>query len=274
MGASLPALAFREIARACEEPRDVAALARTCRTAANACADRLEALRVVPARGSTYVLHANGRCDVTPKDEPRLRLSGVVRVTKTMWGAFAALTRSGTVVAWGHPEYGGDSAAVQHLLVDVASVTATGYAFAALTRCGTVVNWGRYGGDSSAVQHLLVDVVSVTAAQNGAFAALTRAGTVVTWGIPECGGDSSDVQHLLVDVASVTATDSAFAALTRSGTVVAWGWPDYGGDSSAVQHLLVDVVSVTATKFAFAALTRSGAVVTWGGRQLVIKDTS
>ena len=69
-------------------------------------------------------------------------LLDVASVTKTMWGAFAALTRSGTVVAWGHPEYGGDSAAVQHLLVDVASVTATRCAFAALTRSGTAVTWG------------------------------------------------------------------------------------------------------------------------------------
>ena len=267
----MPALALREIARACVEPRDVAALARTCRSAADACGDRLEELRVEPARGKTYVLHTNGTCDVTPDgdvpwpvtpDEP-FRLSGVVRVTKTRWESFAALTRSGTVVTWGNVD--GDSSDVRDLLVDVVSVTAAECAFAALTRCGTVVTWGipEWGGDSSDVQHKLVDVASVTAA-GYAFAALTRSGTVVTWGTPVWGGDSSAVRHKLVDVASVTATASAFAALTRAGTVVTWGWRDQGGDSVAVQHQLVDVVSVTATYLAFAALTRSGTIVTWG----------
>ena len=178
---ALPALALREIARACDEPWDVAALARTCRAAADACADRLGELKVVPARGSTYVLHTNGTCDVTPSGGKPCRLSGVVGVTEAVT-AFAALTRSGTVVAWGYPHSGGDSSAVQHLLVDVASVTATGYAFAALTRSGTVVAWGVpwHGGDSATVQHLLVDVASVTAADT-AFAALTRSGAVITW---------------------------------------------------------------------------------------------
>ena len=290
MGADLPAMALREIARVCDEPWDVAALARTCRAAADACGDRLEELRVEPARGKTYVLHTNGTCDVTPEDDtPPFRLSGVTSVTETWWGAFAALTRSGTVVTWGHPECGGDSSAVRHLLVDVASVTAAECAFAALTRSGTVVAWGspEEGSDSSAVQHLLVDVVSVTAADR-AFAALTRSGTVVTWGDSRFGGDSSDVQHLLVDVVSVTAVSCGmFAALTRSGTVVTWGGAEYEfggqssavrdllgpeyvfrGDSTAVQHLLVDVTSVTATGYAFAALTRSGTVVTWGDPEL------
>ena len=260
----LPPLAFREIARFCVEPRDVAALARTCRAAADACADRLGELRVVPARGRTYDLHANGRCDVTPKGKRPFRLSGVVGVTEAD-RAFAALTRSGTVVTWGDSRFGGDSSAVRHLLVDVASVTGADSAFAALTRSGTVVTWGYpgWGGDSATVQHKLVDVASVTAAAY-AFAALTRSGAVIAWGYPRWGGDSSVVQHQLVDVASVTAAAGAFAAVTHTGTVVAWGHPAFGGDSSAVQHLLVDVASVTATTRAFAALTRSGTVVTWG----------
>ena len=46
---------------------------------------------------------------------PGRRGRDVASVTATH-GAFAALTRSGTVVAWGDPEDGGDSSAVQHLL--------------------------------------------------------------------------------------------------------------------------------------------------------------
>ena len=49
---------------------------------------------------------------------------------------------------------GGDSSAVEHLLVDVRSVCSSSYAFAALKDDGSVICWGcgGAGGDCSAVQ--------------------------------------------------------------------------------------------------------------------------
>ena len=49
----------------------------------------------------------------------------------------------GSVVAWGHKDYGGDCSKVQAQLArDVQSLYSTKYAFAALKVDGSVVAWG------------------------------------------------------------------------------------------------------------------------------------
>ena len=67
--------------------------------------------------------------------------------------AFAAVKRDGSVVTWGHPEYGGVSSSVQPRLRDVQQIEASLGAFAAVTTKGEVVTWGHaaYGGDSNIV---------------------------------------------------------------------------------------------------------------------------
>ena len=77
--------------------------------------------------------------------------------------AFAAILNDRSVVTWGHPDLGGDSRSVQHLLNNVRKIQATCNAFAALRYDGTVVTWGhrRFGGDSSAVQERLLNVVAI-----------------------------------------------------------------------------------------------------------------
>ena len=181
-----PALVFLEIARACSDPRDVAALARTCSTARDACEQRLGALRVEPSEGKMHVLRASGACEAIPhpKHGPPFRVTNVVCVAETL-GAAAATTRSGAVLTWGYPDCGGDCSSVQAQLVGVRSVVASGHAFAALTRDGGVVTWGDpgRGGDCSSVQTELNGVRSVRAI-GSSFAALTRDGGVVTWGDP------------------------------------------------------------------------------------------
>ena len=57
-------------------------------------------------------------------------------------GAFAALLRNGHVVTWGDSFSGGDSGAVQHQLLDVVSIKASGAAFAAILGNGSAVAWG------------------------------------------------------------------------------------------------------------------------------------
>ena len=154
----MAALAFREIARVCDEPWDVAALALTCREASDACAERLRELKVPEERTDHYELRSNGVCFAQGHDG----LTGVIRVVTSDSGvAYAALTRKRTVIAWGSRWAGGDCSLVQHLLVHVEQIASTFNAFAARTSQGTVITWGhgRHGGDSSAVQPLLSGVV-------------------------------------------------------------------------------------------------------------------
>ena len=98
-------------------------------------------------------------------------------------GAFAALLGDGRVIAWGHPEGGGDTHGVTEQLVNVKQVQAT--------LC--------------------------------AFAALREDGSVVTWGLPECGGDSNEVQAQLKNVKHIQGSTQAFAAILEDDRVVTWG---------------------------------------------------
>ena len=267
----MAALAFREIARVCDEPWDVAALALTCREASDACAERLRELKVPEERTDHYELRSNGVCfGVCSLSPPGFRLTGIVRVVTAASGAWAALTRKGTVITWGSRLAGGDSSLVEHLLVHVEQIASTVNAFAARTSQGTVITWGHEGsgGDSSAVQPLLSGVVHL-ASTNFAFAARTSQGTVITWGHEGSGGDSSAVQPLLSGVVHLASTLGAFAALTRDGRVVSWGSRYSGGYSEHVQQALVlggGAVSL-ARNFpcSFCAATARMGGVFWGG---------
>ena len=80
--------------------------------------------------------------------------------------AVAALLSDGSVVTWGHADYGGDSSSVQHRLNRVRQVQAGAKSFAAILDDGSVVTWGNpsCGGDSSAVQHHLCSVTHIQVA--------------------------------------------------------------------------------------------------------------
>ena len=76
------------------------------------------------------------------------------------YGAFAAILGDGSVVTWGHADYGGDSSAVQGQLTNVQQVQASLDACAAVLGDGSIGTCGSagFGGDSSAVQGQLQNV--------------------------------------------------------------------------------------------------------------------
>ena len=67
--------------------------------------------------------------------------------------AFAAILADGSVVTWGHPDFGGDSTVVRDQLKNVKQIHATRSAFTAILADGSVVTWGNpsFGGDSTSV---------------------------------------------------------------------------------------------------------------------------
>ncbi|CAE7377064.1 unnamed protein product [Symbiodinium microadriaticum] len=97
--------------------------------------------------------------------------------------AFAAILGDGSVVAWGDPNEGGDSSAVQDQLRHVTQIQAFVCAFAAILGDGSVVTWGDPdgGGDSGAVRHLLKNVKQIQASST-AFAAILGDRSAVIWG--------------------------------------------------------------------------------------------
>ena len=96
--------------------------------------------------------------------------------------AFAALRADGSVVAWGHEEYGSDMTngpCNVSQLTEVKQLASTGSAFAAILADGSVVTWGnqRHGGNSSSVQDRLKDVQYIHGTKVS-FAAIRANGTV------------------------------------------------------------------------------------------------
>lgn len=63
----------------------------------------------------------------------------------------AALKRDGSVVAWGHPDQGGNTSPVANELYDIRAIYSSTYGFCALRNDGKVIVWGEYGGDMSNV---------------------------------------------------------------------------------------------------------------------------
>ena len=86
--------------------------------------------------------------------------------------AFAALTSTGEIRAWGSPTSGGMLSSEAADLSGVRQVYSTESAFAALTSQGQVVAWGGNGEDTSDVQDQLQSGVRSIASTTEAFAAL------------------------------------------------------------------------------------------------------
>eukprot|EP00440_Ansanella_granifera_P036175 gb/GFBE01039250.1/.p1 GENE.gb/GFBE01039250.1/~~gb/GFBE01039250.1/.p1 ORF type:complete len:303 (+),score=67.50 gb/GFBE01039250.1/:1-909(+) len=94
---------------------------------------------------------------------PEMQSPAVVsKIYSAPRGAFAAVTTTGAVIAWGHEAAGGDCQAVTHLLQDgVQQVFSNDSAFAALRGDGSVVTWGSasHGGDTELVRDKLAGSV-------------------------------------------------------------------------------------------------------------------
>ena len=110
-----------------------------------------------------------------------------VKVTKIFsgWYAFAAVKDDGSIVTWGHEDYGANTAAAQSALGtgQVDNIVSTFTAFAILRTDGSVVTWGDSygGGDSSSVSSDLASGVIQVVGSYGHFSALKDDGTTIVW---------------------------------------------------------------------------------------------
>lgn len=234
--------------------------------------------------------------DCTPAPVGSLS-SGVAEVRGSL-AAFAALKSDGTVVAWGNPEFGGNTSPhVGDALTDITAVVPGSTAFAAIKRDGSVVTWGDPdgGGDFNcagsgctavpnpgSLSGGVMSIISTSLAEcggpcitGGSFAALKDDGSVATWGDTSSGGDSaSPVGGPLTNVTAIVASDRAFAARRSDGSVVTWGAAEHGGDAACTSSatcepapagsLASGVVALFSNPSAFAALKQDGSVVAWG----------
>ncbi|CAE7757187.1 pim1, partial [Symbiodinium pilosum] len=177
--------------------------------------------------------------------------------------AFALLGADGSVVAWGHPDSGGDARALQHRLSDVEMLQGSFRAFAALKADGSVVTWGHrgYGGQSirDGSQGHSESVKRLFPTHNGILAVLVD-GSVAPCGWSNTSEDVTTRRAVdcMTGVQDVKNTRGAFAAIVGDGSVVTGGNYIYGGDCSAVREQLQDVRQIAASYGAFAARRGDG----------------
>ena len=164
---------------------------------------------------------------------------GVIQVASTMQ-AFAVLTASGKVFAWGDRHFGGE-------------IKISSWPGSDVNDDGTASGFPADG----QIVETISNVVALYSTQY-AFAARLENSRVVTWGDTNTGGlIPSHKQALLQNIESIYANEVAFAALKADGSVVTWGDDDAGGDSTAVKSELVNVQSIITTGSAFTAMCRN-----------------
>lgn len=200
--------------------------------------------------------------------------------------AFAVLQGS-SVVAWGNPVWGGQTATAAGY-TNVTQVIPSERGFAVLLSDGSARAWGSA---YVAVSNPSASDPGTAAIATGNLTGLSRIlpgrvayfgigkdGSLVAWGSYRelvSGKDysMSDASHGLTaaqlaslnNVSSIASTEGAYAALKNDGTVVAFGDPDTGGDASAVQSQLNNVVQLAGTDYDFVALRKDGSIVPWSG---------
>lgn len=197
--------------------------------------------------------------ELTPPD-----LEGVVEVAGG-WGFDMALTKDGSVVAWG---YNGDGQT--NVPVELSGVTAiaAGVQHAMAVRSdGSVVAWGSNEFGQCDVPVGLGEVIDVSAGGSHSLA-LRSDGSVVAWGGPSPNRfypDPSAVPIKLVDVVAIAAGATSSLALKADGTVVAWG--DNRQGQSSPPAGLSEVVAIAAGVEHSLALRADGEIVGWGNNQ-------
>ncbi|MDB6151889.1 MAG: hypothetical protein JWL90_342 [Chthoniobacteraceae bacterium] len=164
-----------------------------------------------------------------------------------------ALKNDGSVVGWGSNASGAST--VPPGLSGVKAVAAGFYASIALKNDGSVVAWGA----NANVPAGLTGIVAVAAGE-GFDMALKSDGTVVTWG----SGDPLAVPDGLNEVSAIAAGDHHALALKNDGTVVGWGT-----GSGRVPVGLKEVTAIAAGFYHALALKSDGTVVAWPASNLV-----
>jgi alpha-tubulin suppressor-like RCC1 family protein len=165
-----------------------------------------------------------------PDKSIQSQIAGGVKSVHATESAFAAITKTGGVVAWGDSSAGGK--VPDHLtgnLSNVSTIYASNGTFAAVTK-DRIISWGSRYAEGVVKLPIGARVVDVVASSE-AFAALTNQGQVLTWGKDDIGGAPDQITRNLLQsgVAELQANFGAIAAIKSDGRLISWGDSDFGG---------------------------------------------
>ncbi|WP_442113610.1 RCC1 domain-containing protein [Pseudomonas sp. NUPR-001] len=186
---------------------------------------------------------------------------------------FIALNEA-SMVAWGHPNWGGQIPSEYADLTNIKKValgsTSVTVLYSPDEKKGSVVGWGEYVDLPDAIKGL-INIVDIKSSSKG-FAALCRDltvdGKVVAWGDESAGGVVSKEVDQLTDIDEIfCANPQAFVVKQKkeeSTRFYAWGDQYFGGEIPEEIKPLENVVEMASTEGAFAAVKSDGSVVAWG----------
>ncbi|NID14538.1 hypothetical protein [Luteibacter yeojuensis] len=156
--------------------------------------------------------------------------------------AFAVLTRSGKVHAWGNRANGGEISAAAKAMLDgmiVTRIVATMSAFCAIDDdYRLIAPWGNpaHGGTIPSDRFASIvddDGVKSIVGARAAFCAITRRrGKAVSWGLAAQGGDMSERAKVFAAYGNIVmckASSWAFCMVNARGDAEAWGATSHGG---------------------------------------------
>ncbi|MCH2534455.1 MAG: hypothetical protein MK008_08450, partial [Bdellovibrionales bacterium] len=212
--------------------------------------------------------------DLPPINVPQYEYLDTVKVVENI-GAIVLLKSSGSVVAYGKANFGGDTSAVQgEISSGVVDIFSTGIldptisvlagpnaSILATKEDGSFVCWG-YAAycDTSGVD--FSSGLKKIYPSAGAFVVEKNNGEIVAWGDASFGGDISGVD-LSGGVKSIITSGSAYAAIKNDDSVICWGDASTGGNcgavdfSSGVKKLIPGVIGMSALK-------NNNDLVSWG----------
>ena len=196
--------------------------------------------------------------------------SGVIEITSSQHGAFAALKSDGSVVTWGISNGGDSSCKSSELQSGVQKVYGGMHYFIALKSDGSVVYWGGFIPDAcedtyfdTNVAPQMTGVVDIFTNMYG-FAALKNDGSVVSYSSLVVEDSNCPYPDLSSGVVDIVPNRHSFVAIKSDGSAVSWGDGCYADSTPVEAELASGVESVQVTQSGFAALKDDGSVITWG----------
>jgi alpha-tubulin suppressor-like RCC1 family protein len=213
-------------------------------------------------------------------------------------GAFAALSTTGRVTAWGMEFFGGNLRfpidITSEVQSNVISVIGSAGAFAALKDNGNVVVWGNTNiGGNNLIASQFSNIKKLFT--NGySFAGITTNGNIISWGVPTMGGNvnypvdnsliNNNVKTIIggymdrfsvpnistIDGQTVSNLDIGYSytAIKADGNIFCWGSPYRGGNinypNNNTVYLNKPIKKVVDFDGGFGALTLDGNAFTWG----------
>ena len=170
---------------------------------------------------------------------------------------FTAFKADGSIVTWGHSNYGGIGGPTGTGYI---SVAATSTNHAALNVDGSIVEWG-FKRETGWIPAPMDIGYKLLTANKRNYAALKAGGSITSWGYDYSGDTDAPIDEGYI---SITASEDAFAAIKADGSIASWGDSSNGGSGAPSDS---GYVSIAANVSSFAALKNDGSIFAWGSNR-------